>query len=87
MTTYKVLAVSVFRDPCTHGRNHIREVLLSPALGVVVNVLPDKLLSMREDTFVATNPNNVPVAFVPCDCLIGYVVVPAGVVEEVPGSI
>jgi hypothetical protein len=91
MTKYNVVAVSVFRDPCTHGRHHIREVLMSPSLGVLVNVSPYKLLSMREDTIVATNPDNVdeqvPVAFVPCECLIGYVVVPAGVVEEIAGNI
>ena len=92
MTQYTVLAISVFRDPCTHGRHHIREVLMSPSPGVLEKTSPDKLLGMQpQDTFVATTPDEVqeevPVAFVACECLIGYVVVPAGVVEEIPGSI
>ena len=86
MTTYAVLDVTVLRSPCTHGRHHIREARLSPSVGVLVKVRLDRLLSMQPaDTFVSTD--NEPVAFVPCDCGAGYVVVPAGVVNETPGYI
>jgi hypothetical protein len=92
MTKYSVLDVTVRHNPCTQGRHHILEARLSPALGVLVKARLDKLLSMQpQDTFVATNPDDVqeevPVAFVPCDCGGGYVVVPAGVVEEIPGYV
>jgi hypothetical protein len=92
MATYTILDVTVRYSPCTQGRYHVREARMMPALGVLVKARLDKLLSMQTtDTFVATNPNNVhedvPVAFVPCDCGVGYMVVPAGVVEEIPGYI
>ncbi|HEV2457761.1 MAG TPA: hypothetical protein VGS80_05300 [Ktedonobacterales bacterium] len=92
MAQYNVLDVTVRRNPCTHGRHHVREAGMLPSPGVLVQARLDTLLSMQpRDTFVAPNPDDVqeevPVAFVPCDCGGGYVVVPAGVVEEIPGYI
>jgi hypothetical protein len=92
MAQYTVLDVTVLRTPCTQGRHHVREAGMSPALDVLVQARLDTLLCMQpQDTFVAPNPadahEEVPVAFVPCDCGGGYVVVPAWVVEEIPGYI
>ena len=87
MARYTVHNVNVRRDPCTRGRHHVREARVAITIGAFMQAPIDRLLAMQvQDTFVTPNPDNVredvPVAFEPCDCGGGYVVMPAELVDE-----